>query len=243
MTQLVRLSTGAEIRIRNGAAPLALVLVNGGSARPVPGTWSATSELLAVRARASLPGHRVRRGALPDQVMEGARLCLEDAVAALDLLDRPALLVGFSMGGAVSIGVAADPRVAGVLGLAPWIPDRAPPPGARRQEARRPPRLVGSLPAGNTRRQRRELAARVRPRPCPRRRRHLHVDPPRPARGGATPAIRGDLEATAVARLARRGRGSASRSTRVKRAFGARADSPSAAARSTRDRASRGSGS
>jgi hypothetical protein len=28
------------------------------------------------------------------------------------------------MGGAVSIGVAGDPRITGVLGLAPWIPDR-----------------------------------------------------------------------------------------------------------------------
>ena len=34
------------------------------------------------------------------------------------------LLVGFSMGGAVAIGVADDPLVAGVVGLAPWIPDR-----------------------------------------------------------------------------------------------------------------------
>jgi dienelactone hydrolase len=33
-------------------------------------------------------------------------------------------LVGFSMGGAVSIAAADEPRVTGVLGLAPWIPDR-----------------------------------------------------------------------------------------------------------------------
>ena len=42
----VGLPTGAEIRIANDTAPLAVVLVNGGSARAVPGTWSATSELL-----------------------------------------------------------------------------------------------------------------------------------------------------------------------------------------------------
>ncbi|HEU4972490.1 MAG TPA: hypothetical protein VFT35_11265, partial [Gaiellaceae bacterium] len=32
-------------------------------------------------------------------------------------------LVGFSMGGAVSIAVAAEPKVEEVVGLAPWIPD------------------------------------------------------------------------------------------------------------------------
>src|SRR5262249_40463296 len=32
------------------------------------------------------------------------------------------LLLGFSMGGAVAISVADDPRVVGLLGLAPWIP-------------------------------------------------------------------------------------------------------------------------
>ncbi len=50
--------------------------------------------------------------------------CLADARAALDLVDRPTLLVGFSMGGAVSIGVSTHPSVVAVLGLAPWIPER-----------------------------------------------------------------------------------------------------------------------
>ncbi len=35
-------------------------------------------------------------------------------------------MIGFSMGGAVSVGVADEPSVAAVLGLAPWIPDRLP---------------------------------------------------------------------------------------------------------------------
>ncbi len=34
------------------------------------------------------------------------------------------MLVGFSMGGAVSIAAAATPTVERVVGLAPWIPDR-----------------------------------------------------------------------------------------------------------------------
>jgi dienelactone hydrolase len=37
---------------------------------------------------------------------------------------RECALLGFSMGGAVSIGVAAHPAVTTVIGLAPWIPER-----------------------------------------------------------------------------------------------------------------------
>jgi hypothetical protein len=33
-------------------------------------------------------------------------------------------MLGFSMGGAVAISVCDEPTVEGVLGLAPWIPDR-----------------------------------------------------------------------------------------------------------------------
>ena len=37
---------------------------------------------------------------------------------------RRTLLLGFSMGGAVSISAADEPSVERVVGLAPWIPDR-----------------------------------------------------------------------------------------------------------------------
>ena len=128
MTTVASLPTGAEARVQNEGAPLATVLVNGGTARPVPGTWSATGELLAQELAPRYPGvafvevrYRVKSWhALPS--------CIDDASAALDLAEglgaRSALMIGFSMGGAVSIGVAGDERVAGVLGLAPWIPDR-----------------------------------------------------------------------------------------------------------------------
>lgn len=124
MTVPTRLATGAEIRIRNEAAPLAVVLLNGGSARAVPGTWSATSDLLSTELAprfAELAFAEVRYRIKTWNELDS---CLADARAALDLVDRPTLLVGFSMGGAVSIGVSEHPSVAGVLGLAPWIPER-----------------------------------------------------------------------------------------------------------------------
>ena len=56
---------------------------------------------------------------------------MADAEAALELVQRASLLVGFSMGGAVSIGVAAHEAASAVVGLAPWIPDRLPLDGLR----------------------------------------------------------------------------------------------------------------
>jgi len=120
----VRLATGAEIRLRNADAPVAVVLVNGGSARAVPGTWSATSELLATELAPRFPQIAFAEVRYRIKTWNELDLCKADARAALDLVERPALLVGFSMGGAVSIAVASHPSAAGVLGLAPWIPDR-----------------------------------------------------------------------------------------------------------------------
>jgi pimeloyl-ACP methyl ester carboxylesterase len=124
MTEPVQLSTGAEIRIRNDRAPLAVVLVNGGSARAVPGTWSAMSELLAAELAPRFTELAFAEVRYRIKTWNELDSCLADARTALDFVERPALLVGFSMGGAVSIGVAAHPSAVGVLGLAPWIPER-----------------------------------------------------------------------------------------------------------------------
>jgi dienelactone hydrolase len=51
--------------------------------------------------------------------------CVADARAAVRAVGAErTLLVGFSMGGAVSITAADEPSVERVLGLAPWIPER-----------------------------------------------------------------------------------------------------------------------
>lgn len=117
-----RLATGADIRITNERAPQAVVLVNGGSAKAVPGTWSATSELLTEALAPRFPNLVFAEVRYRVKTWNALDSCLADARAALELVDARTLLVGFSMGGAVSIGVADHPGVSGVLGLAPWIP-------------------------------------------------------------------------------------------------------------------------
>jgi pimeloyl-ACP methyl ester carboxylesterase len=119
---VLALASGAEARIRNGDAPRAAVLVNGGTARRVPGTWSATSEWLALRLSRQFPEIALVEVRYRTKSWHALPACIEDAGAALDLLERPAMLVGFSMGGAVAIGAAVHAQVGPVLGLAPWIP-------------------------------------------------------------------------------------------------------------------------
>jgi pimeloyl-ACP methyl ester carboxylesterase len=126
MSQVVGLPTGAEARLRNQGAPLAAILANGGTAKPVAGTWSATSELLATELAPRHPGIAFAEVRYRVKSWRALPSCMADTAAALELArsdgaDR-AILIGFSMGGAVSIGVASHRSVTGVLGLAPWIP-------------------------------------------------------------------------------------------------------------------------
>jgi pimeloyl-ACP methyl ester carboxylesterase len=126
MSQVVGLPTGAEARLRNEGAPLAAILANGGTAKPVAGTWSATSELLATELAPRHTGIAFAEVRYRVKSWHALPSCMADTEAALELArsegaDR-AILIGFSMGGAVSIGVASHRSVAGVLGLAPWIP-------------------------------------------------------------------------------------------------------------------------
>jgi pimeloyl-ACP methyl ester carboxylesterase len=121
----MQLPTGAELRLSGGEGPLAVVCMNGGQGGEVAGTWSASVEWLVSRLRPRFP--ELRFGELRYRVKSWRRLpwCMEDARAAVGAAGgERTLLVGFSMGGAVAIGVADEPSVETVVGLAPWIPDR-----------------------------------------------------------------------------------------------------------------------
>ena len=120
----MKLTSGAELRLTNAGAERTVICVNGGQGNEVPGTWSATLEYLVRSVAPRFPGlafAEVRYRIKSWRVLD---LCIEDCRAAIEATAGPVLLLGFSMGGAVSISAADEPRVEGVLGLAPWIPDR-----------------------------------------------------------------------------------------------------------------------
>ena len=127
-SRIVELATGAELRRRNEAGSRVALLVNGGMAKPVPGTWSSTSEWLATRLAPRHPEWEFGEVRYRIKSWKALDACFADADAALTQLreerERRVVLVGFSMGGAVSIASAAHPSVQSVLGLAPWIPDQ-----------------------------------------------------------------------------------------------------------------------
>ena len=106
----------------------AVVCVNGGSSREAPGDWSATLEWLIDRLAPQFPELGFLQVRYRIKSWKRLDLCLEDgeaaADAAVDAGARECALLGFSMGGAVAIGIAAHPAVSTVIGLAPWIPDR-----------------------------------------------------------------------------------------------------------------------
>lgn len=124
------LSSGAEARTSNPGQPLAVVCVNGGQGRAVPGTWSATLEWLVEHLAPEFPGvafHEVRYRVRSWKHLDR---CIEDAAAALDTAvaegARRIALLGFSMGGAVALATAGHQAVDTVIGLAPWLPRQIP---------------------------------------------------------------------------------------------------------------------
>ena len=121
----VKLSTGADVRITGPVDGCAVVCVNGGQSREVEGTWSASVEWLVNALAPRLP--ELGFAEVRYRVKSWRRLesCVEDARAAVDEVGAPrVLLLGFSMGGAVSVAIANEPSVEEVVGLAPWIPDQ-----------------------------------------------------------------------------------------------------------------------
>ena len=124
----VPLATGARMRITGTPGPLTVVCLNGGRAGSVPGDWSPTLEWLVARLSPAFPTvafaevrYRIKSWRLLD-------MCVDDGKAAIEaVVARGATniaLLGFSMGGAVSLACAGAPQVQTVIGLAPWIPDQ-----------------------------------------------------------------------------------------------------------------------
>jgi pimeloyl-ACP methyl ester carboxylesterase len=119
-----KLPTGAEVRLSGAEGPLAVVCANGGQAAQVPGTWSASIEWLVCRLAPRFPDLRFAEVRYRVKSWNRLDLCVEDVLAAIGASGaQRVLLMGFSMGGAVSVRAAAHPAVVGVLGLAPWLPD------------------------------------------------------------------------------------------------------------------------
>lgn len=113
------------MRVTGAVGEHAVVCVNGGQHREVDGTWSASVEWLVEAVAPRLP--TLAFAEVRYRVKSWRRLesCVEDARAAVFEVGAPRVaLLGFSMGGAVSIAVASEPKVAEVVGLAPWIPDQ-----------------------------------------------------------------------------------------------------------------------
>ena len=103
----------------------AVVCVNGGQGTEVEGTWSATLEWLVRRLAPRFP--KLGFAEVRYRIKSWKRMdwCVADARAAIGETAAPrTILLGFSMGGAVAIGVADHPSVEEVVGLAPWIPER-----------------------------------------------------------------------------------------------------------------------
>lgn len=122
----MRLSTGAELRVTGPLdAAAAVVCVNGGQAAEVEGTWSASLEWLVRRLAPQFPELAFAEVRYRIKSWNKLDWCVEDARAAVAQIGaRRTLLLGFSMGGAVSVRTANEPSVETVLGLAPWLPDQ-----------------------------------------------------------------------------------------------------------------------
>jgi pimeloyl-ACP methyl ester carboxylesterase len=122
--EIVVTGSGAELRV-TGTGPDAVVCVNGGGRAEVPGTWSTTVEWLVEQLAQRFTG--LRFGEVRYRVKSWRRidLCVEDALGAIAALEpERTLMLGFSMGGSVSVRVAAQPSVTGVLAIAPWLPEQ-----------------------------------------------------------------------------------------------------------------------
>lgn len=124
------LATGAQIRMRGPAASRVILTINGGTSRDVPGTWSASTEYLARALAQRFPDLGIGETKYRIRSWRRFGMCLDDGKAALDHVvaagATEVVLIGFSLGGAVTTQIADHPLVRTVIGLAPWLPKELP---------------------------------------------------------------------------------------------------------------------
>jgi dienelactone hydrolase len=146
----------------------AVLCLNGGVARALPGDWSTSVDWLVRRLAPGRPGLAFYEVRYRVRSWKRLEMCIEDARAALGAIARAGgrrvALLGYSMGGAVSMAVAGDPAVTDLIGLAPWLPDEL---GAGGLTGRRVAVIHGSIdgrPFGVSPRQSRRAVERMRAR-------------------------------------------------------------------------------
>ena len=119
------LPTGAEARWTGTPGARTVVCVDGGTAAELPGTWSASVEWLVRRLAPRHPKLSFLEVRYRIKSWRRLELCIDDARAAVAVAREggatEVALLGFSMGGAVSVHVADDPAVSTVIALAPWL--------------------------------------------------------------------------------------------------------------------------
>jgi pimeloyl-ACP methyl ester carboxylesterase len=122
------LASGATGRIRGPRDGRVAICLGGGVAASVPGIWNASLEWLADQLAGRHPELGLLEVRYRIRSWRNMGPCIEDAAAALAVAAsggaREIVLIGFSMGGAVAVSVAAHPLVDQVIGLAPWLSDR-----------------------------------------------------------------------------------------------------------------------
>lgn len=148
----IDLPGGAALRLdrRVPADAPVLLAVSGGTRATVPGDWSSGYRWLLPRLARRLPDLRFAWLRYRVKSWMDLRGPIEDVAAALDQIGARApqarlVLLGFSMGGASSLANAGREEVAGLVGLAPWLPRQIP---VEALQGKRLEVIHGSLDAG-----------------------------------------------------------------------------------------------
>lgn len=147
----------------------AVLCLNGGVKRALAGDWSTSVDWLIRRLAPRHPALAFYEVRYRIRSWKHLHMCIEDARAALDEVAGPGAppeqtvaLLGYSMGGAVSVAVADDPAVTTFIGLAPWLPPEM---GVETLTGRRVAVIHGSIdgrPFGVSPRQSRRGVERIR---------------------------------------------------------------------------------